>query len=513
MAIYDLYTSAIKSLSTGASGGPAHMVNISGDIWAMVCVGPDRDAWLYTVGITSSGSTIGTISPIIDSLELEDSITCYVPKIVHVSGTIYAIAYISDIANTLRLVTVNIENDGTITDTLVDGPDTIISGTGAQTLDFIKVASGMYAIICGIRLTSIGITDAGVIAPTTTDFLIVGTTTNIQVICHVSGDVYAILTQITGLDGLLATVTIDSAGAISGATIDTFTIAGRPARNMVEIASGIFTFIEGVNLHTIGIDSGGNIDADYTDTLALTAGGVTHWIAHITGDYYAIVWNKTSDGHIATIDIDAAGAIGAVLLSEMTFSTSLRYDPNLVLISSATTGLLIATAGIFGGGAFWIFAIGIGTWVIPTVTTQAVTAKSLGDVTGNGNLTVLGAPVPYQHGHCWNLTGTPTTSDNKTELGEKLVVGSFISGLTGLSSGVRYYIRSYAINMLGTVYGGQVEFITVIYYLNVKNLNLPYEDQDKTKELHIVLKNLSPTTKAKGTDGQVKVKIDYEPAA
>jgi len=55
---------------------------------------------------------------------------------------------------------------------------------------------------------------------------------------------------------------------------------------------------------------------------------------------------------------------------------------------------------------------------------------------------------------------------------------------------------------------------TVPYYrLNVKGVNLPYEDLDKTKELHIILKNLSPTTKYKGVDGAVKVKIDYEPAA
>jgi len=51
------------------------------------------------------------------------------------------------------------------------------------------------------------------------------------------------------------------------------------------------------------------------------------------------------------------------------------------------------------------------------------------------------------------------------------------------------------------------------YHLNVKGVNLPYEDLDKTKELHIILKNLSPTTKSKGADGAVKVKIDYEPAA
>ncbi len=92
------------------------------------------------------------------------------------------------------------------------------------------------------------------------------------------------------------------------------------------------------------------------------------------------------------------------------------------------------------------------------VTTQAVTDIVTTTATGNGNVTALGDPVATQHGHCWNTTGTPTTSDSKTENGVPGATGAFTSALTGLTVGTKYYVRAYATNSVGTVYGNQVEF-------------------------------------------------------
>ena len=41
--------------------------------------------------------------------------------------------------------------------------------------------------------------------------------------------------------------------------------------------------------------------------------------------------------------------------------------------------------------------------------------------------------------------------------------------------------------------------------LDVKDLDVNYVDQDGTKELHVVLKNLSPTDKNGGATGEVKI--------
>jgi len=154
----------------------------------------------------------------------------------------------------------------------------------------------------------------------------------------------------------------------------------------------------------------------------------------------------------------------------------------------------------------------------PTVTTQLCRDIRDTSAKGYGNITELGAPDPTAHGHCWNTTGTPTTGDPKTDHGAKSAIGPFASEITGLAKNTTYYVRAYATNAYGTAYGNEVSFTTggspdCWYHLNVKNINLPYEDLDRTKELHVVITNLSPTVKLSGEYGKVKVKIDYEPAA
>ena len=96
----------------------------------------------------------------------------------------------------------------------------------------------------------------------------------------------------------------------------------------------------------------------------------------------------------------------------------------------------------------------------PTVTTQAVSVIGTTTATGHGNLTTLGIPDPTAHGVCWNTTGTPTVSDSKTDQGTASSTGAFTAGITGLSADTTYYVRAYATNPAGTVYGNQVFFST-----------------------------------------------------
>ncbi len=49
------------------------------------------------------------------------------------------------------------------------------------------------------------------------------------------------------------------------------------------------------------------------------------------------------------------------------------------------------------------------------------------------------------------------------------------------------------------------------YYQNMSSLNILYEDGDATKELHISLQNLSPTSKNAGATGEVQLDIKYAP--
>lgn len=80
-------------------------------------------------------------------------------------------------------------------------------------------------------------------------------------------------------------------------------------------------------------------------------------------------------------------------------------------------------------------------------------AGSGGTITDNG-----GAPI-LASGICWSsTTSTPTILDNKTTDGT--TDGTFISSLTGLTSGVTYNVRAYATNRKGTSYGAVQTFTT-----------------------------------------------------
>jgi len=97
--------------------------------------------------------------------------------------------------------------------------------------------------------------------------------------------------------------------------------------------------------------------------------------------------------------------------------------------------------------------------VAPTVSISAVTnitttgASSGGDIISEG-----GMPVTAK-GVCWSKNQNPTIADSKTNDGSG--TGIFTSSITGLSPGVVYYIRAYAVNVTGTGYSSQSTFTTL----------------------------------------------------
>lgn len=100
-------------------------------------------------------------------------------------------------------------------------------------------------------------------------------------------------------------------------------------------------------------------------------------------------------------------------------------------------------------------------WGLPlelAVTIQPMTDIVLPNAKAHGTITMLGPTACTQHGHCWNTTGTPTTADDKTELGAG-AEGTFESPLTDLLAATTYYVRAYAIDGDGTVYSAEESFI------------------------------------------------------
>lgn len=92
----------------------------------------------------------------------------------------------------------------------------------------------------------------------------------------------------------------------------------------------------------------------------------------------------------------------------------------------------------------------------PTVTTQPVTNIAGTTATGNGTVVADGGDTITERGVCWSTSANPTTSDSKaTSAG---TTGSYDVSITGLTNGTLYHARAYAINSVGTSYGGDVTF-------------------------------------------------------
>ncbi|TCC96045.1 fibrobacter succinogenes major paralogous domain-containing protein [Pedobacter hiemivivus] len=97
---------------------------------------------------------------------------------------------------------------------------------------------------------------------------------------------------------------------------------------------------------------------------------------------------------------------------------------------------------------------------LPTITTLPVTditsmtALSGGDITDDG-----GSPVTAR-GIRWSVNGDPIDDPSATMTNDGSGVGVFPSSLVGLLSNTTYYVRAYAVNSQGTVYGNLIQFTT-----------------------------------------------------
>jgi hypothetical protein len=79
--------------------------------------------------------------------------------------------------------------------------------------------------------------------------------------------------------------------------------------------------------------------------------------------------------------------------------------------------------------------------------TGSGTAQCGGTVTGDGGFSVTARGV------CWSVSPEPTISNLHSNDGNG--IGTFVSTLTGLQPSTTYYVRAYATNANGTVYGEQ----------------------------------------------------------
>lgn len=94
---------------------------------------------------------------------------------------------------------------------------------------------------------------------------------------------------------------------------------------------------------------------------------------------------------------------------------------------------------------------------LPDLSTSPLTNITSSSAISGGSVNSDGGEIVSARGVCWSKNPNPSVSDNITSDGEG--AGSFLSSLTGLTSGTQYYVRAYATNGVGTAYGNEFIFV------------------------------------------------------
>lgn len=95
----------------------------------------------------------------------------------------------------------------------------------------------------------------------------------------------------------------------------------------------------------------------------------------------------------------------------------------------------------------------------PTVATAGAYDIDATTATSGGNVASDGGEAVTARGVCWSVAENPTTANSHTTDGSGL--GAFVSALTGLTEGLTYNVRAYAVNLAGTAYGAAVTFTAI----------------------------------------------------
>ncbi len=135
------------------------------------------------------------------------------------------------------------------------------------------------------------------------------------------------------------------------------------------------------------------------------------------------------------------------------------------VISNPTAGLIIYNTNthileLFDGSTWGSVAGEEGAIVLPLVLSGSVLNITATTADAMGEITDLGGDSVIRYGHCWSTYANPTVHFEFSDLGSTDTIGIFTSYLSGLDISTTYYIRAYAENSRGVVYGQEMTFAT-----------------------------------------------------
>lgn len=105
----------------------------------------------------------------------------------------------------------------------------------------------------------------------------------------------------------------------------------------------------------------------------------------------------------------------------------------------------------------------------PVITTLEVSEITLSTTICGGNISSDGGKSIISRGLVWDISSLATLESNIGIISEGTEIGEFTSKLTGLSLDTKYFVRAYATNELGIVYGEEKEFTTRLCRVEMLN--------------------------------------------
>jgi hypothetical protein len=171
--------------------------------------------------------------------------------------------------------------------------------------------------------------------------------------------------------------------------------------------------------------------------------------------------NITSDGNATVTE---RGICYATVAAPTTNSSKVAIGSGPGTYTTTITGLLANTTYYVRAYAINSQGTAYGNEVNfkiapATLTTSAATSITMNTAILGGEVTIDGNTAVTERGICYATTQTPNVGNNKVMMGTG--IGIFNNTVTGLVNNTLYYVRSYAINGVGTAYGTQVSFTTL----------------------------------------------------
>ena len=193
-----------------------------------------------------------------------------------------------------------------------------------------------------------------------------------------------------------------------------------------------------ITLPTVTTDS---VDA-VTDTTA-TCGGTVTADGNAAVTMRGVCWSTLPNPTVSDSHTDDGTGLG-IFNSSMTGLTSgTIYYVRAYATNSAGTA--------YGTTRTFTTRISVITTPVSGITSTTVVCGGTVNSAGNAEVTMRGV--------CWDTLPAPTLNSSHTVDGTG--AGIFTSNITGLTPGTTYYVRAYATNSVGTVYGDDIIFSTV----------------------------------------------------